>query len=113
MKITTEICDVCSHPSKKGQLFELSISGRITSELEGEELKKFTKDEEKMRGFFMFQIDTDSGDPHDKRKVVSFNSEVCEHCASKIIKSIVNHRMSKEKEISSIEKMFNQKEEAK
>jgi len=111
MKITTEICDVCSHPSKEGQLFELKISGRINSELKEEELKKFVKDEKKVRSFFMMSFDTDYDDPHNKRKVVSFNSEICEKCASKIITSIINHRMSKEKEITSIEKMFTKKEE--
>lgn len=112
MKITTAICDVCSHPSKENQLFELTISGRITSELKEEKLKEFVKDEEKMRGFFssMLSVDTDYDDPHNKKKVVSFNAEVCEKCSSKIIESIVSYRLSKEKEISSIEKMFNREE---
>lgn len=110
MKIITEICDVCSLPLKEGQLFELRISGKVTSELK-KELKPFEKDEETIRGFFplMFRKEKDE---LGKQKVISFNSEICQECASKITESIMNHRKIQDKELKGFEKMFTNKKEA-
>lgn len=110
MKITTEICDVCSLPSKEGQLFELKISGKITSELHEEQLKKFVKDEERVRGFFMPMMFREESDGT-AQKVISFNSEICEQCAIKITESIMNRRKVQAEELKGFEKMFNKKED--
>ena len=111
MKIITEICDVCSLPLKEGQLFELKISGKITSELK-RELKRFEKDEERVRGFFMPMF-REEQDERSTKKVISFNSEICQGCAVKITESIMNHRKIQDKELKGFEKMFTKKEEVK
>jgi hypothetical protein len=108
--IKTEICDLCLCPSKRNELFDLKISGKVETEKGVEYLKGFVKDEVEVALTFPFNwgIPTEptQGEYSKKTKRIHYEIEVCEVCAKKLLTFFIALHQRKESELKKLQEMF-------